>query len=93
MENLQISTTVRSRTLPWLRLLVSRIIALLSANYVQDDFFVIGSEDGNVSKFSLDTMSYEKYLTRCSLPIRDVALSSDGKWCAVASDELEENNE
>jgi chromosome transmission fidelity protein 4 len=56
--------------------------------YVQDDFFVIGSEDGNVSKFSLDTMSYEKYLTRCSLPIRDVALSSDGKWCAVASDEL-----
>jgi len=88
MENLQISTTVRSRTLPWLRLLVSRIIALLSANYVQDDFFVIGSEDGNVSKFSLDTMSYEKYLTRCSLPIRDVALSSDGKWCAVASDEL-----
>ena len=33
-------------------------------------------------------MSYEKYLTRCSLPIRDVTLSSDGKWCAVASDEL-----
>lgn len=33
-------------------------------------------------------MSYEKYLTRCSLPIRDVALSADGKWCAVASDEL-----
>jgi chromosome transmission fidelity protein 4 len=56
--------------------------------YFQDDFFVIGSEDGNVSKFSLDTMSYEKYLTRCSLPIRDVTLSSDGKWCAVASDEL-----
>jgi len=33
-------------------------------------------------------MSYEKYLTRCSLPIRDVTLSSDGKWCAVSSDEL-----
>ena len=33
-------------------------------------------------------MSYEKYITRCSLPIRDVTLSSDGKWCAVASDEL-----
>jgi chromosome transmission fidelity protein 4 len=56
--------------------------------YFQDEFFIIGSEDGNVSKFSLDTMSYEKYLTRCSLPIRDVTLSSDGKWCAVASDEL-----
>ncbi|KAH8794558.1 WD40-repeat-containing domain protein [Hyaloscypha sp. PMI_1271] len=53
-----------------------------------DEFFIIGSEDGNVSKFSLDTMSYEKYLTRCSLPIRDVTLSSNGKWCAVASDEL-----
>jgi chromosome transmission fidelity protein 4 len=56
--------------------------------YFQDEFFIIGSEDGNVSKFSLDTMSYEKYLTRCSLPIRDVTLSSNGKWCAVASDEL-----
>jgi chromosome transmission fidelity protein 4 len=33
-------------------------------------------------------MSYEKYLTRCSLPIRDVAISKDGKWCAVSSDEL-----
>ena len=33
-------------------------------------------------------MSYEKYLTRCSLPIRDVTISPDGKWCAVASDEL-----
>ena len=33
-------------------------------------------------------MSYEKYLTRCSLPIRDVTISADGKWCAVASDEL-----
>ncbi|KAE9372139.1 chromosome segregation protein-like protein [Stipitochalara longipes BDJ] len=53
-----------------------------------DEFFVIGSEDGNVSKFSLETMSYEKYLTRCSLPIRDVTLSPDGKWCAVSSDEL-----
>jgi chromosome transmission fidelity protein 4 len=56
--------------------------------YFQDEFFIMGSEDGNVSKFSLDTMSYEKYITRCSLPIRDVTLSSDGKWCAVASDEL-----
>lgn len=25
---------------------------------------------------------------RCSLPVRDVALSKDGEWCAVASDEL-----
>ena len=33
-------------------------------------------------------MSYEKYLTRCSLPIRDVTLSFNGEWCAVSSDEL-----
>lgn len=33
-------------------------------------------------------MSYEKYLTRCSLPIRDVTLSPNGQWCAVSSDEL-----
>ncbi|KAI9052709.1 hypothetical protein LZ554_002986 [Drepanopeziza brunnea f. sp. 'monogermtubi'] len=53
-----------------------------------NDFFVVGSEDGNISRFSLETMSYEKYLTRCSLPIRDVTLSPDGQWCAVSSDEL-----
>ncbi|KAL2066228.1 hypothetical protein VTL71DRAFT_2299 [Oculimacula yallundae] len=53
-----------------------------------NDFFVLGSEDGNISKFSLETMTYEKYLTRCSLPIRDVTLSPNGQWCAVSSDEL-----
>ncbi|PVH77861.1 chromosome segregation protein-like protein [Cadophora sp. DSE1049] len=53
-----------------------------------NDFFVIGSEDGNISKFSLETMTYEKYLTRCSLPIRDVTISPNGQWCAVSSDEL-----
>ncbi|OWP03698.1 hypothetical protein B2J93_9544 [Marssonina coronariae] len=53
-----------------------------------NDFFVVGSEDGNISRFSLETMVYEKYLTRCSLPIRDVTLSPNGQWCAVASDEL-----
>lgn len=33
-------------------------------------------------------MSYDRYLTRCSLPIRNITISKDGKWCAVASDEL-----
>ena len=33
-------------------------------------------------------MAFEKFLTRSTLPIRDVAISPDGKWCAVASDEL-----
>ncbi|KAH8820438.1 chromosome segregation protein-like protein [Xylogone sp. PMI_703] len=53
-----------------------------------NDFFVTGSEDGTVSKFSLDTMSFDKFLMRCSLPVRDVTISKDGEWCAVASDEL-----
>ncbi len=61
---------------------------LLTDSHLQNDFFLIGSEDGNLSRYSLETMSYEKYLTRCSLPIRDVAISKDGKWCAVSSDEL-----
>lgn len=52
------------------------------------EFFVVGSEDGTVSLYSLATASFERFLLRCSLPIRDVALSPDGKWCAVASDEL-----
>lgn len=33
-------------------------------------------------------MTFDKFLVRCALPIRDVALSPDGVWCAVASDEL-----
>lgn len=53
-----------------------------------DQFFIVGSEDGTVSLYSLDTNTFERFLTRCSLPVRDVALSPDGKLCAVASDEL-----
>jgi len=53
-----------------------------------NDFFVVGSEDGNVSLYSLQSNSFERFLTRTSLPVRDIALSADGKWCAVASDEL-----
>ncbi|KIV99051.1 uncharacterized protein PV09_09223 [Verruconis gallopava] len=51
-------------------------------------FFVVGSEDGTVSKYSLETNTLDEVLTRCTLPIRDVALSPDGNWVAVASDEL-----
>ncbi|KOS22314.1 Minichromosome loss protein 1 [Escovopsis weberi] len=52
------------------------------------DFFVAGSEDGTVSLYSIDTAKFERFLTRTTLPIRDVTLSADGQWCAVASDEL-----
>ncbi|RWA10569.1 hypothetical protein EKO27_g4539 [Xylaria grammica] len=53
-----------------------------------DDFFVVGSEDGTLSLYSIPNAAFDKYLLRTSLPIRDVALSPDSKWCAVASDEL-----
>ncbi|KAF2420021.1 WD40 repeat-like protein [Tothia fuscella] len=53
-----------------------------------NDFFVIGCEDGTVCKYSLESNTFEGILTRCTLPIRDVALSPDGQWVAVASDEL-----
>ncbi|PFH60467.1 hypothetical protein XA68_10901 [Ophiocordyceps unilateralis] len=52
------------------------------------DFFVVGSEDGIVSLYSLDDAAFERFLLRAASPIRDVALSSDGEWCAVASGEL-----
>ncbi|GFP56492.1 hypothetical protein ACSS6W_006785 [Trichoderma asperelloides] len=52
------------------------------------DFFIAGSEDGTVSLYSLATSNFERFLVRTSLPVRDVALSGDSQWCAVASDEL-----
>ncbi|KAI9725504.1 MAG: hypothetical protein M1828_003175 [Chrysothrix sp. TS-e1954] len=53
-----------------------------------NDFFIAGSEDGSVCKFSLETNSLDQVLVRCTLPIRDLSLSPDGQWVAVASDEL-----
>ncbi|KAI9684654.1 MAG: hypothetical protein M1829_000027 [Trizodia sp. TS-e1964] len=53
-----------------------------------NEFFIAGSEDGLVSVYSLLTGSLDKLLVRCSLPVRDVAISPDGNWAAVASDEL-----
>jgi len=38
--------------------------------------------------YLMETMAFDKFLVRCALPVRDVALSPDGVWCAVASDEL-----
>ncbi|KAG6016686.1 hypothetical protein E4U43_003284 [Claviceps pusilla] len=52
------------------------------------DIFVVGSEDGTVSLYNIETANFERFLLRTTLPIRDVALSRDSQWCAVASDEL-----
>ncbi|RMZ67049.1 Minichromosome loss 1 [Pyrenophora seminiperda CCB06] len=54
-------------------------------------FFITGSEDGTVSRFSLENAKFEEILVRTTLPVRDVALSSDGDWIAVGSDELSVN--
>ncbi|KAL8729142.1 MAG: hypothetical protein Q9181_005104 [Wetmoreana brouardii] len=51
--------------------------------------FIVGAEDGSVCVYSLKTYLYDSLLTRCTLPIRDIALSPDGIWAAVASDELD----
>ncbi|KAF1990652.1 WD40 repeat-like protein [Aulographum hederae CBS 113979] len=58
--------------------------AVVAAN----EFFITGSEDGTVSKYSLESNTLQEVLVRCTLPVRDVALSPDGEWAAVASDEL-----
>ncbi|MCJ1302226.1 hypothetical protein MMC08_005029, partial [Hypocenomyce scalaris] len=59
-----------------------------TAVVASNDFFITGSEDGTVWMYSLETNSMDKMLTRSTLPIRDIALSPDGNWAAVASDEL-----
>ncbi|KAI9774888.1 MAG: WD repeat and HMG-box DNA binding-domain containing protein 1 [Geoglossum simile] len=61
---------------------------LNTAVVATNDFFVTGSEDGTVCVYSLKTNLLDKVLVRCTLPVRDVALSPDGNWAAVASDEL-----
>ncbi|KAK4455645.1 WD40-repeat-containing domain protein [Podospora aff. communis PSN243] len=53
-----------------------------------NDFFVAGAEDGTVSLYTFENNMFDRFLLRTNLPVRDVALSPDGKWCAVASDEL-----
>ncbi|KAI5800257.1 WD40-repeat-containing domain protein [Peziza echinospora] len=54
---------------------------------VLNDKFAVSSEDGIVSLYRMGTNELDQFLVRCSLPVRDVALSPDGNWAAVASDE------
>lgn len=53
---------------------------------LKNGFFITGSEDGTVSKYSLETGNFEEILVRTTLPVRDVALSPNGAWVAVASE-------
>ena len=57
-------------------------LAAVAAN----GFFIIGSESGEVTKYSLVTKRMGEILVRCTAPVRDLALSPDGQWVAVASE-------
>ncbi|KAI5302715.1 hypothetical protein KEM56_000423 [Ascosphaera pollenicola] len=58
--------------------------ALVSTN----DSFIVGAEDGTVWKYDLVSGLMDKLLVRCPLPVRDLCVSKDEDWVAVASDEL-----
>lgn len=51
-----------------------------------DDSFIMGAEDGTVWQYELKTGLMDKLLVRCALPVRDLALSRDRDWVAVASE-------
>ncbi|EAU29603.1 hypothetical protein ATEG_10154 [Aspergillus terreus NIH2624] len=53
-----------------------------------NDSFIMGAEDGTVWQYEVGSGRMEKLLVRCALPVRDIAVSRDGEWAAVASDEL-----
>ncbi|KAK1145451.1 DNA polymerase alpha accessory factor Mcl1 [Aspergillus melleus] len=53
-----------------------------------NDSFIMGAEDGTVWQYEVGSGRMDKLLVRCALPVRDIAVSKDGEWVAVASDEL-----
>lgn len=55
---------------------------------VSKNIIAICAEDGTVSSYGLESLELNGFLTRCSLPAREIAMSPDGMWLAVASDEL-----
>lgn len=57
-------------------------LAVVASN----DFFIIGAETGEVTKYNLITKRMDEVLVRCTAPVRDLALSPDGQWVAVASE-------
>ncbi|PLB45388.1 chromosome segregation protein [Aspergillus steynii IBT 23096] len=53
-----------------------------------NESFIMGAEDGTVWQYEIGSGRMDKLLVRCALPVRDIAVSKDGEWVAVASDEL-----
>lgn len=52
----------------------------------QNDSFIMGAEDGTVWQYEIESGKTDKLLVRCALPVRDIAVSKDGEWAAVASE-------
>lgn len=52
----------------------------------QNSSFIMGAEDGTVWQYEIDSGKMEKLLVRCALPVRDIGISQDGEWAAVASE-------
>ncbi|KAJ5693276.1 hypothetical protein N7462_002699 [Penicillium macrosclerotiorum] len=53
-----------------------------------NESFIMGAEDGTVWQYDISSGKMGSLLVRCALPVRDIAVSRDGEWAAVASDEL-----
>lgn len=49
----------------------------------------MGAEDGTVWKYGIQSGKMEQLLVRCALPVRDLAVSKDGEWVAVASESVQ----
>ena len=48
-----------------------------------------GGEESLVALFKMEDADFERNVTRCSLPIRDLAFSQDSSFLAIASDDSE----
>lgn len=55
-------------------------------DWLQNESFIMGAEDGTVWRYEIQSGKMEKLLVRCALPVRDLAISNDGEWIAVASE-------
>ncbi|TPX35470.1 hypothetical protein SmJEL517_g02056 [Synchytrium microbalum] len=66
---------------------ISRHTRPITTISVQGDVIATGSEDKTSCSFSLSSGEHLSLITQCHEAIRFVALSKDGKKCAVASDE------
>lgn len=53
---------------------------------MQNDCFILGAPDGTVWKYNLKSGEMDQLLFRCLSPVRDLCLSNDGEWVAVASE-------